>query len=231
MTAEQVQAALDAALRIYVELNPADPYQKILHEFVGCLNKQPWLRAEVRPVANGKVPWALRLVIWPRYQRSLATTLHSLLLQGGTARVLSDAGSVFSSPETLDQHLLDSLHVPSVAETLREFKRMSSEDVEGYLRVKALRALTVNDVSVIVPHAEQVRLADAAEGDGGELELRVALLNPAPLGKYAPDADYRFLNAGGYAMTLSRKTERVDDRTVKVTGTVMSAKDTPYSED
>lgn len=231
MTAEQMQAALDAALKTELELNPADPYQKVVRDFVGFLNSQSWLRAEVRPVAGGKVPGALRLVIWPRYQRSLATTLHSLLLQGGTARVPSDAGTVFSSPERLGQHLLDSLQVPSVAETLREFKRMSSEDVEGYLRVKALRALTVNDVSVIVPHAEQVKLADAAEGDGGDLELLVALLNPAPLGKYAPDADYRFLNAGGYAMTLSKKTEMVDDRTVKVTGTVMSAKDTPYSDD
>ncbi len=231
MTAEQVQAALDAALKTQVELNPADPYQKVLNEFVGYLNGQPWLRAEVRPVAGGKVPGALRLVIWPRSQRSLAMTMHSLLLQGGTARVLRDDGAELTSPERLDQYLLDSLQLPSMAETLREFRRMSSEDVEGYLRVKALRSLTVNDVSVIVPHASQVKLADAAEGDGGELDVLVALLNPAPLGKYQPDADYRFLNTGGYAMSLSKKTEMIDDKTVKVTGTVMSAKDTPYSED
>jgi hypothetical protein len=231
MTAEQVQAALDAALNTEVELNPKDPYQRVLSEFVDNLNKQTWLRAEVRPVAEGKAPGALRLVIWPRYQRSLATTLHSLLLQGGSARVVRDDGAVLTSPESFDQYLLDSLQSPRAAETLREFRRISSEDAEGYLRVKALRALTVNDVSVIVPHAEQVKLADAAEAGGAELEVLVELLHPAPLGKYQTDADYRFLNAGGYAMIIGKKTETVRERIVKVTGTVMSAKDTPYSEE
>jgi len=231
MTAEQVRAALDAALRTQVELNPADPYQMVLDEFVGYLNEQPWLRAEVRPAGGGKAPGAIRLVIWPRYQRSLATNLHLLLIQGNGARVLGD-GSVFGSPEELDQFLVASLQSPSVAETLREFRRMASEDVEGYLRVKALRALTVNDVSVIVPHADQVKLADAAEAGGGaELEVLVELLRPPPLGRYQADADYRFLKAGGYAMTISEKTEMVDEKTVKVHGTVMSANDTPHSEE
>lgn len=231
MNANDVEAALEAALKTQVELDPSDPYQKVVQDFVGHLNAQAWLRAEVRPVAGGKAPGALRILLWPRYQRSVATTLHTIFLQGGRARVVGGSGGELASPEALEKHLVASLGHPSVVETLREFRRLSAEDVEGYLRVKNLRALTVNDVSVIVPHAEQARLADAAEaGDGKEIELRVHLLRPPPLGRYQQDADYRFLNAGGYAMRLMR-TEPIDERTVKVDGTVLSPEVTPAAEE
>jgi hypothetical protein len=231
MNANDVQAALDAALKTQVELDPSDPYQKVVQDFVGHLNAQAWLQAAVRPVAGGKAPGALRVILWPRYQRSMATTLHTIFLQGGRARVVGGSGGELASPAALEEHLVASLGHPSVIETLREFRRMSAEDVEGYLRVKNLRALTVNDVSVIVPHAEQVKLADAAEAGGKEIELRVQLLRPPPLGKYQQDADYRFLKAGGYAMALQARTEPIDDRTVKVVGTALSPDETPAVED
>ena len=116
------------------------------------------------------------------------------------------------SVDELTQILNDFLSLPAFQETIDELLDQAKFPVEGFLRQRPM-TISRGDVMFEVPHAQQKKLAQAAEsGSGQDVCLLLNISTFVGAGTLVDGAKYVRLESAGYALGTSESPVKTEDK-------------------
>jgi hypothetical protein len=138
------------------------------------------------------------------------------VISGNSADVFLTKKATATSPDELAGILRDYVTTPPFLESLQEVAQLSSQSVEGFLRV-APGTVSRDDLMLEVPPDVQRQIANSV-GKEVTLDLRLA---PFPgAGQYRREAGYRSLESAGFTVTVATQVQEAEGGTLRIVGTV-----------
>jgi hypothetical protein len=212
---QQVEEAVSNPVRVGGD----NVFFQTIQEFVGTLDKSPFMRAELTQSPDSKIH---TLFVWPKYRRDLRSAMLGFWITPSGVTVLGSNQQELSTPEALTDYFVKFATQTAFPQTVQEFARLTEENVYATLHTTPGRAVEPGDVVVIVSAADQKKLAEAAEQrPGAALDLKVQLETENPLGKFRKDRAYPFLESGGYGLWIVPPIGTIGKGLLVIKGTVL----------
>ncbi|MDO9019907.1 MAG: hypothetical protein Q8S73_01870 [Deltaproteobacteria bacterium] len=144
-------------------------YLRVIEELAQGL-ETPGISARVQ---RSRDPRRVSLRVFPEYRPQSGIAMLTFLLEGASVTVLGDRPETLTSPESLEQWLLENfVTLPTFKESLQVFREQATKPVEARLRVSEVLAFSKGDVVVSVSADDQKKIGDAAVGQEVRLPIR-----------------------------------------------------------
>lgn len=208
--AQEIRDAIRAA-QAAAEPRPDDPYKRTLDEIAEGLTDEN-VKASIRSQLGG------RYTLWlaPTPQPGRATPVLQVVISETGADVLLDPKQVAKTPKELTDILKKFVTSVPFLETLQEIAGLTTQPVEGFLRVTP-GTVSREDLMLEVPPETQREIATYPNGEVSLL-LKVASFPGA--GTFKPDARYTILESAGISVTLSQNVKEEPDGGLRIVGRI-----------
>ncbi len=195
-TKKNRMAEWDAAYEEAGQNPPVPPegnMREVLDDFVEWLKTKPFVDAALR---TGAGPGVWRIVIWPKLRPAESMTLVTLWFKDKCAvSVLGLQQDEFNDSSRFETYLKNL--ITEFRDGMNDIEARFKGDADGMLRFHSPEHMTMDDASVIIPHEDFVRLAEA---DSGELiKIRVDTSHNK---RFDVTTSYKYLTAAGHVLEL-----------------------------
>lgn len=207
---QEIRDAVRAA-RTAAETQPNDPFKQILDEVAQGLTDDT-LEARLTAAPSGR--WTLWIA--PAYQPGRAVAMLEIVISAGSAEVWLDSKQVAATPTELAEILKKVVTTPAFLESLGEIATLSTQSVEGFLKM-APRTVSREDIMLDVPPDAQREIAGSV---GNEVSLRLQISDFRGAGTFKGGTPYKVLESAGFSVTLSRDVTQDEDGALQIVGRV-----------
>jgi hypothetical protein len=208
---EEIRAAVRAA-KAASEVSADDPFKRVLLEVAEGLTDG---FVDARVVGGSGGFWSIQLS--PVYRPGLSFSMLDVVLSDSRAEVLGRPPQAASTPQELTAILKRFVTTPTFVASLQELAELSTQPVEGFLRLVPQRISRDDLVLEVAPDAQRT----IAEGVGRVLTLQLPLMAKLPFaGTFKSGVPYKVLEAAGYSVTLTQEVAAQEDGTLQIVGRV-----------
>jgi len=207
---QEIRDAIRAA-RTASATRPDDPFKQVLEEVAQGLTDDT---VEARFTSAPGGSWTLRLS--PAHQPGRSATMLEVVISTMGAQVLVRPEQFAKTPAELADILKKLVTSPAFLESLEEVAKLSTQPVEGFLRM-APRTVSREDLMLEVPPEVQRELAERVNS---EVALRLRIADSPGAGKLKSGARYSVLESAGFSVTLSEEVAQEADGALRIIGRV-----------
>lgn len=187
-TVETVVASADS--------EPAKQYRAVLDQLCRGLDE---LGIGAR-ITNEKDPRQMHLYMHPLYQPTRGSSMLRFSLDGSDIIIFGETTTRLKSAEDLEAWLLEFLKLPAFIESLHLLRDAAKDPVEARLRVSERMPYAQGDIVVVVPPADQQKLAKAQQGE--QVTIEVEPLQFPGNGQFDKDIHHQILESAGIKLRV-----------------------------